>query len=157
GFQVGGTVDFQVSNLTNGNTYTPPWSVTDGGTGDLDGVADGHIRTSWLVVSDALNSTLKLTAAGETSGLTAENTFTDAGSATLTSVTVGAQSAPVTYGTLAGSATFIVTVTRSSNGNQTADLSLNGTFPSGMGAAFFPSTVNFGPGGTNNSPTSTLR
>src|SRR5262249_34335091 len=74
--QPGETVDFQVSNLTNGNVYTPPWSVTDGGPGDLDGAVDGHIQTGWLVPQDAANSTLKVTATGESSGLTAENTFT---------------------------------------------------------------------------------
>src|SRR2546430_17704797 len=59
-------------------SYLPPWSVTDGGAGDLDGVADGNIQTTWLVPADALNSTLQLSAAGQTSALTAQNTFTDA-------------------------------------------------------------------------------
>src|SRR5207237_1035559 len=88
GFRPGETVDFAVSNLTNGNSYTPPWSVTDGGQGDLDGVADGHIHTTWNVVQDALNSRLKVTAIGETSGLTAQNTFTDANSPNTTNVAV---------------------------------------------------------------------
>src|SRR5205085_9942284 len=49
GFQIGETVDFSMQNLTNGNQYLPPWSATDGGTGDLDGVANGQIQTQWLV------------------------------------------------------------------------------------------------------------
>src|SRR5947209_3624310 len=38
GFQPGEAVPFQLSNLTNGNVYSPPWSVVDGGPDDLDGV-----------------------------------------------------------------------------------------------------------------------
>src|SRR5438128_630148 len=53
-FQVGETVDFLVNNQTNGNVYAP-WSVKDGSADDLDGVVDGHIQTSWLVVKDAAN------------------------------------------------------------------------------------------------------
>jgi hypothetical protein len=86
GFQVGETVDFQVDNLTNGNQYLPPWAVTDGGTGDLDGVADGKISTTWLVPDDAANSTLQVTATGESSGLSVQNTFTDG---TVTAATGG--------------------------------------------------------------------
>src|SRR5205085_2594375 len=74
-------------NLTNGNQYLPPWSVTDGGAGDLDGAADGHIYTTWQVPQDAANSTLQVTATGETSGLTARNTFTD--NVTVTQATGG--------------------------------------------------------------------
>ena len=77
GFQVGEAVDFQITNLTDGNVYSP-WSVTDGSSSDLDGATDGHIQTGWVVPQDALNSTLEVTATGEASGLTAQNTFTDA-------------------------------------------------------------------------------
>jgi hypothetical protein len=77
GFKVGEVVDFQIVNLTTGEIYTPPWSVADGGSGDLDGTADGNITTTWLVPQDALDTTLQVTARGETSGLTAVDTFTD--------------------------------------------------------------------------------
>jgi hypothetical protein len=80
GFNIGETVDFQINNLTNGNVYTP-WSVTDGSANDLDGATDGHIQTGWLVPDDAAGSRLQVTATGETSGLTAANTFTDGPSA----------------------------------------------------------------------------
>src|SRR5207247_323347 len=96
GFQAGEAVDFQVNNQTNGNTYTG-WSVADGSADDLDGAVDGHIQTTWLVPDDALNSTLGLTATGETSSLTAENTFTD--SPRIGSVTVSSQTGALTYGT----------------------------------------------------------
>ncbi len=77
GFQSGESVQFQVSNLTNDYVYTPPWSVVDGSVDDLDGATDGHIQTGWLVPEDALNTTLHVSAKGELSLLTAENTFTD--------------------------------------------------------------------------------
>src|SRR5260221_4636471 len=38
------------------------WSITDGGAGDLDGVANGVISTSWYVNSDALGQEFELTA-----------------------------------------------------------------------------------------------
>ena len=79
GFQVGETVQFQVVNLTNGNAYAS-WTVTDGGPTDQDGAADGQIQTAWVVPPDALQSTLVLTATGESSGLTAQYAFHDSAS-----------------------------------------------------------------------------
>src|SRR5438128_2638042 len=52
GFQPGETIDLTVVNQTTGATYTA-WSVTDGGTGDKDGLADGNVVTSWLLPDDA--------------------------------------------------------------------------------------------------------
>ena len=69
GFEIGESVLFQISNLTNNYEYTPPWSVIDGGADDLDGATDGHIQTGWLVPQDALNTTLRVDATGATSGL----------------------------------------------------------------------------------------
>src|SRR5439155_2135546 len=76
GFRVGETVDVHVVNLTSGAQYAP-WSVTDGGAGDLDGKADQTIQTAWTVPDNALHSTLQLTATGLTSGEMAQATFTD--------------------------------------------------------------------------------
>ena len=66
------------------NTYilTP---VTDGGVGDLDGLRNGQIVTSWVVEQSALNATLDLTAVnagmdgtmGTADDVTATMTFTD--------------------------------------------------------------------------------
>jgi hypothetical protein len=84
GFQVGESVQFQVLH-TDGTPNTgnghDPWVVADGGPGDLDGVADGNIHTTWYVdPDDSRNAAFLLTADGLTSGLSAFTTFTDAGS-----------------------------------------------------------------------------
>jgi len=56
--------------------------VTDGGAGDLDGLVDGNVHTTWFVdPDDSLDSSFDLTAAGLTSSLSASNTFTDSQSA----------------------------------------------------------------------------
>src|SRR5207248_1144765 len=72
GFSPGETVKCQVLHAdgTFDNTTSgahAPWYVTDGGAGDLDGVADGNIQTSWLVPADQdeLGATLELTATGQ--------------------------------------------------------------------------------------------
>src|SRR5215471_16448888 len=70
GFQVGETVDLQVVR-GDGTTYTG-WSVTDGGAGDLDGVADGNIKTNWSVPMDAPGNSFTATATGESSGSSAQ-------------------------------------------------------------------------------------
>jgi hypothetical protein len=102
-FAPGSTITFAIADLPSDRgddggapDVYPPWSVTDGGIGDLDGVANGQVVTSWLVPTDdngtgsgtpdALNATLNLTATGNgvdgTFGTTddqvAETTFTDA-------------------------------------------------------------------------------
>jgi hypothetical protein len=48
GFQPGATVQFQVEH-TDGSSQYQAWSVSDGGAGDLDGVSDGHVQTTWTV------------------------------------------------------------------------------------------------------------
>ncbi|MDX8526212.1 hypothetical protein RFM68_17055, partial [Mesorhizobium sp. MSK_1335] len=89
----GGTFTFQVAHLSAGadgvlgtaddvlaydltGTGTP-WTVTDGGAGDLDGVVNGSIQTSWYVNGDAANQAFMLTATDDL-GNTATTTFTDA-------------------------------------------------------------------------------
>jgi hypothetical protein len=103
GFESGSTIEFAIQEDPNrpgddgiANIYKP-FSVTDGGEGDLDGVADGNITTTWLVpvdpdgdgpeVASAMNATLHLTATGKGADGTfgtaddqvAKTTFTDAG------------------------------------------------------------------------------
>jgi hypothetical protein len=56
-----------------------PFVVTDGGAGDLDGVADGTIVTDWFVnPDDSLNETFLLSATDTTTGEMATTSFTDA-------------------------------------------------------------------------------
>ncbi|MBS1529799.1 MAG: hypothetical protein JSU01_05800, partial [Bacteroidetes bacterium] len=93
-----------------------PWTVTADGS--------GNISSTWLVPldEDELNSALQLTAVGQTSGLTAKWTFTDANpSWTVTSVsgTYG-QSASVTLtATLSNSANHTPTFTITNSANHT--------------------------------------
>ncbi len=70
-----GTVDDRVKHLGGeGHTW---WKVTDGGAGDLDGLANGKLVTSWYVnPDDSLNETFRLTARGMY-GEVARTTFTD--------------------------------------------------------------------------------
>jgi hypothetical protein len=119
GFQAGETVDFQVTNETDGSTYAP-WTATAD--------TDGSVQTGWVVATDAANSTLQITATGESPGLTAQNTFTDATSGTLA---VG----PSTV--LAGTTrTYALTVTSTNgkpagnNGNNIGEVQF--TVPSGF-------------------------
>ena len=56
-----------------------PWLVTDGGAGDLDGVADGKVETTWFVdPDDSAFATFELIATGLSSAGVATTTFTDA-------------------------------------------------------------------------------
>ncbi|MGY4320585.1 MSCRAMM family protein [Bradyrhizobium sp. JR3.5] len=70
-----GTADDQLGTPLSGST---PWTVTDGGFGDLDGTVNGSITTSWYVNSDAANQSFLLTASDGTTGLLATTGFTDA-------------------------------------------------------------------------------
>ena len=53
------------------------WSVTDGGEGDLDGIVNGSVTTSWSVNPDALNQAFLLSATDASDGETATASFTD--------------------------------------------------------------------------------
>src|SRR5215475_4239180 len=82
---LGGAVNFEVFHLgTDGSLLTDlsgtgvVWSVVDGGAGDLDGVANGVIQTSWHVNADAANQAFVLMATDAASGATATTSFTDA-------------------------------------------------------------------------------
>src|SRR4051812_20910973 len=63
GFTRGETVELHVAR-TDGIPDAPPgnvpWLVTDGGAGDLDGIADGEIRTTWHVGPDYAGAKLEL-------------------------------------------------------------------------------------------------
>jgi hypothetical protein len=104
---VGGSVSFRVGHLDAGpdgiigtdddavaydlSATAVPWIVTDGGVGDLDGLANGIVLSSWNVNSDAANQAFILTAQAVGPGgdgvigtaddavvATATTTFTDA-------------------------------------------------------------------------------
>src|SRR5262249_35485197 len=90
---VGDTVEFSVAHVDAGadgvvgtaddvlvhdlSGTTAPWTVTDGGAGDLDGIANGVIVTSWDVNQDAAGQAFAVTATDETTGATAAASFTD--------------------------------------------------------------------------------
>ena len=101
---VGGTVQFRIGELDPGADGevgtaddgfvrmdapgTQPWTVTDGGPGDLDGEVNGSITTNWLVDPNGyyIQKTLFLQATddgvddvvGTADDTTAQATFTDA-------------------------------------------------------------------------------
>ena len=94
GFATGATVTFGLADLPSDPGDDPgdpdiygTFTVTDGGPGDLDGLANGTVVTSWQVPSDndgsgsgipdALNATVLL-AASSSDGQVATTTFTDA-------------------------------------------------------------------------------
>src|SRR5262245_29216092 len=95
---VGGSVQFTVAHVdpgTDGSVGTAddqltydlsatgtPWTVIDGGAGDLDGLANGAIQTSWYVNADAADQAFVLSATDETTGATARTAFTDAAGST---------------------------------------------------------------------------
>ncbi|HTL57694.1 MAG TPA: hypothetical protein VL361_18555, partial [Candidatus Limnocylindrales bacterium] len=117
GFQPGETVSnivIQIEGPAAGTAYEP-WEVTAD--------ADGNFTTTWLVFSDELlNTTLQLTSVGEASGLTAQATFTDAGTFSYTPTTTSFTIAP------GGNNGFTQDVTSpKNNGTFTAHLSLVGT------------------------------
>jgi hypothetical protein len=91
--EIGGTVEFSVAHVTAGpdgiagtaddqlrhdlSGTTSAWRVIDGGAGDLDGVANGVIVTSWQVGQDALNQAFQMSATNVASGEQATAAFTD--------------------------------------------------------------------------------
>src|SRR5258706_667791 len=89
----GATVEFDVAHVNAGadgvygtadDLYTydltgtgVPWVVTDGGPGDLDGIVNGVITTSWFVNLDALGQTPGAAATDLATNLSATALFTD--------------------------------------------------------------------------------
>ena len=93
GFAIGSTITFAIEDDPNdpgddgeADVYKP-FSVTDGGSGDSDGIPDGQVLVAWRVptdnngtgsgIPDALNATLNLTATGP-DGQAATTMFMDA-------------------------------------------------------------------------------
>src|SRR5262249_12435677 len=82
GVTAGSSVTFQIADLTPGaNGITAvysPFTVTDGGTGDADGRANGLVVAKWqgTVHRSSTGATLQLTATSN--GQTATTTFADA-------------------------------------------------------------------------------
>ena len=72
GFALGQAVELQVLHLDGGandGSGHAPWYVADGGTGDLDGQADGRFATLWYVnPDDSLGAAFGLTARGVAAG-----------------------------------------------------------------------------------------
>src|SRR5436190_24178901 len=65
---VGETVTFDVIDVagTAVSGTNQPWTITDGGVGDLDGVANGVIQTTWAVGQDAAGEAFELSATDQT-------------------------------------------------------------------------------------------
>ncbi|MEJ8824817.1 hypothetical protein WKW80_22720, partial [Variovorax humicola] len=108
GFSVGSSVTFEVEHVSDpggdglwgtlddvlansDGSGHDPWSVVDGGIGDLDGLANGSITTSWYVdPDDSAGATFLLTAigtgadgvAGSADDQVATDAFTDASGST---------------------------------------------------------------------------
>ena len=95
-FLVGEAVDFHIlrsDGAPNDHPGHTPWRVTDGVGGfapwvdaqgiawrpDLDGQANGQIRTDWFVAPHFLGASLQLTATGLSSQASATTFFTDSG------------------------------------------------------------------------------
>ena len=117
----------------------------------------GSFRNEEYVIEDHdLGTTFTLSGVGETSGLTAQTTFTD--SPKVGSVAVGAQSGALCSGT-EGSVTYTVTVNRGtgmgSSGNFTADLTTS-LLPPGVAAGFIPNPIQVASQETSGTVTLTL-
>src|SRR5689334_15019891 len=86
-FVPGATIEFSVAHVDpgpdgivgtadDGLTHdlmgtTQPWTVTDGGIGDLDGLVNGSITTTWYVNPDAVDQAFQLSATDNAAGLMA--------------------------------------------------------------------------------------
>ena len=137
GFQPGETVQLQVlhndglPNTDSAGNYLDghaPWLVTDGGPGDLDGIVNGSIQTTWTMDSDAAGSSFELTATGETSNLQAQTVFTDASNSPLFTASIS-PTADTQNHTLSS---YTITVTNTSTGSPTVQMgSVDITIPSG--------------------------
>jgi len=84
GVHPGSSVAFQIADLSsdpgfNGvvDIYTP-FRVTDGGTGDMDHVANGTVIATWQVPADGSATGARLLATVASDGQTATTTFSDA-------------------------------------------------------------------------------
>ena len=120
---------------------------------------NGNFQNSELVVDEAhLGATFLLTATGQTSGITAQTTFTD--SPKVGSVVVSGQAGTLTSG-IAGTATYTITVARGtgggSSGTISADLFVTTALPLGVTASFSPNPVEFAPGDAQKTATLTLQ
>ena len=96
GWQAGETVDLQVFNVTT-NTNETSWTVP---------ANSGGVVSTTLTVGSWVGDTLQLTATGETSGLTAETTFTDANNAGDGDGTMGVSPTSVTAGSTGNTLIF---------------------------------------------------
>lgn len=136
GFEPGETVRVMIHE----DPHTPQERGFDAATD-----SNGNFSGTYVVQDYDLNMKFVVGARGLTSGNTAQTVFTDAPRINAT-VAVGAQSAPLTFGT-AGSATFSVLATRSANGTVNGTTSITAGLPVGVTATFStpnPWTANGG-------------
>jgi Ca2+-binding RTX toxin-like protein len=126
GFAAGEAVRFQVlhtDGTPNTSADNAPWTVTDGGAGDLDGVANGTIQTSWGVSNpNDVGSSFQLTATGLSSGRTSQAAFTDTFAINLVQ-NPGFETGDFTNWTLSGNTGFTsVTTDKPHSGSYAAHL-----------------------------------
>ncbi|WP_256808800.1 DUF11 domain-containing protein [Bradyrhizobium sp. Bra64] len=90
---VGDAVTFEVTDV-GGNAVSGtnmPWTITDGGAGDLDNVANGVVQTAWNVGLDAAGESFVLSAIDQTAGLMATTAFTDSSGTATTNISYQVQ------------------------------------------------------------------
>ncbi|MBN2634983.1 MAG: hypothetical protein JXR61_01850, partial [Prolixibacteraceae bacterium] len=153
GWLPGETVNLWVINETypalNITIHYLDWDVTAD--------SNGSFSSWWNVTEDELNTSLVLTALGDSSGYREQVFFTD-GQRDLSSLAIGTQNTTIVYGS-SGNPTFSVQVNTTASGGGTANLnnislSITG-LPSGVTFdSFNPPTLNASNGTPN--PTSIL-
>src|SRR5205823_5376599 len=95
-----------------------PWTVTAD--------TNGNFTTTWYVTPDEAGMTLHLTATGLSSGLVAQETFTDG---SVDGVIAGTQTGTLTFGTVS-TATYTISFTSSGRGSYSS-LNVSG-LPAGV-------------------------
>ncbi|RTY88012.1 hypothetical protein EKL32_25520, partial [Flavobacterium sp. GSN2] len=136
----------EVVNMQVLHADETPDSGEDHGSWQVTADASGNFVTTWHVCQDdCLDSTLRASATGQSSGYYADVVFTDAN---LSNFTVGAQSGTLTYG-IGGTVTYTFNVTaNNSAGSFTAVMSAT-SLPSGIvSASFSPTSFTLAPNGS---------
>ncbi|MBR1179841.1 hypothetical protein JQ617_38145 [Bradyrhizobium sp. KB893862 SZCCT0404] len=90
---IGDVVTFEVLDVDGDpiSGTNAPWTVRDGGAGDLDGVANGVVQTSWSVGLDAAGESFVLRATDETAGVMVTTSFTDSNGTPTTNISFDTQ------------------------------------------------------------------
>jgi hypothetical protein len=149
GWEPGETVSMNLHrDGSDVSTDTPLSAIVDG---------TGAFQNSDYVIQESdLGVSFLLTAVGQTSGFTAQTTFTD--SPKVGAVSIGAQTPVEVCAT--GSASYTITVSRGSGpgspGSFTATLSVTTVLPTGATASFSPNPVSLASGDTSKTATLTI-